>query len=286
VCEFCLQHGEGRKWYLRASNYAEDLLSDARRRQFIVDFFSRGRTPGGERRERHRRRRELLKRLPVFVRRILRIRTSRRLKRRHFGQVVPIEEVDQILGMVNSIVRLPCVCRHARFGRDERYCYGVSTGPGGGRLHELLRGVDDSFLQGPDNRGLEVLTREQASAAFRQHESEGLCHTVWTFVTPFIGGICNCDRSDCMAIRSTLTDGLKTFFRAEHVAEVNPEACDGCRSCMRFCQFGALGYSAATRRVVVDQTACYGCGLCRSACPRDAVVLKPRQQVPTAAGLW
>ena len=33
----------------------------------------------------------------------------------------------------------------------------------------------------------------------REHEKEGLCHTVWTFQTPFIGGICNCDRADCLA---------------------------------------------------------------------------------------
>ncbi len=34
MCEFCQEHGEGRKWYLNAKNYAEDLLSDARRRRF------------------------------------------------------------------------------------------------------------------------------------------------------------------------------------------------------------------------------------------------------------
>lgn len=42
-----------------------------------------------------------------------------------------------------------------------------------------------------------MLTKEEALAAFRHHEQEGLCHTVWTFMTPFIGGLCNCDRQDC-----------------------------------------------------------------------------------------
>jgi MinD superfamily P-loop ATPase len=55
---------------------------------------------------------------------------------------------------------------------------------------------------------------------------------------------------------------------------------------MRLCQFGALGYSAANRKVFVDQTACYGCGVCRSACQKDALTLKPRDQVAAAAGLW
>jgi hypothetical protein len=33
--EFCHQHGEGKKWYLRTENYSEDLLNDVRRRNFI-----------------------------------------------------------------------------------------------------------------------------------------------------------------------------------------------------------------------------------------------------------
>ena len=283
MCEFCLRHGEGKKWYLRASNYAEDLLSDVRRRRLVTQFFSRRQSADGPD---NRLRRRLRQRLPAFVRRALRARATRRLKKRHFGQVVPIEEVNQILGIVNSVVRVSCVCRHTKLGREERYCYGVSMGPGGGKLRDLLRGLDDSFVGGPDASGLEALTLEQASAAFREHEKEGLCHTVWTFMAPFIGGICNCDRSDCMAMRSTMAGGPKTFFRAEHVAQVDPAVCDGCRSCMRFCQFGALGYSAAAKRVSVDQSACYGCGVCRSGCPHDAIVLNPRADVPAAANLW
>jgi hypothetical protein len=38
----------------------------------------------------------------------------------------------------------------------------------------------------------ETLTASEAITAFHEHEKEGLCHTVWTFKTPFIAGICNC----------------------------------------------------------------------------------------------
>ena len=40
MCEFCIQHGDGKKWYLQAKNYSQDLLSDARRRNFIRNFFA------------------------------------------------------------------------------------------------------------------------------------------------------------------------------------------------------------------------------------------------------
>ncbi len=35
MCDFCHKHGEGPKWYLEANNYAEDLLSDLKRRDII-----------------------------------------------------------------------------------------------------------------------------------------------------------------------------------------------------------------------------------------------------------
>jgi ferredoxin len=283
MCDFCIQHGDGRKWYLQARNYSEDLLSDVRRRRLIADFFSPGKRPA---RRRWPRGTGLLKRLPPFIRRALKARASRRMRKSHFGQVLPFEDVERIFGFVNSIVRVPCACRYTTLGREEGYCYGVSVGPGGGALGDLLQGLDESFLHGPDGSGFDTLPVEEALLAFAEHEKEGLCHTVWTFLTPFIGGICNCDRSDCLAMKATVTHDVKAMFRAEYVAAIDPDSCVGCRSCMRVCQFGALGYSAASRRAVVDQTACYGCGICRAACTSQAVSLLPRAAVPGVAGVW
>ena len=149
-----------------------------------------------------------------------------------------------------------------------------------------MRGLDKSFLNGPDAAGRETLSKEQALEAFRQHEREGLCHSVWTFRAPFIGGICNCGRADCLAMRCTVTQDVPVMFRAEYVAEVDADACIGCRQCMRVCQFGALTYSAANQKVVIDQRRCYGCGICRSVCAKGAIHLDERAKVPVAANRW
>lgn len=281
MCEFCVKHGQGKKWYLQAKNYAEDLLSDLGRRNFIIDFFDNPKHLQGDSAQMQR-----LSRAPAFVRRAISGLVTRRMKKQHFGQVLPMEDVEEILGFVNSIVRLPCICRHVTLGREVGYCYGVSMGPGGGEMGDLLRGLDDSFLFGPDTSEFEELDAQEAVEAFAGHEKEGLCHSVWTFVTPFIGGICNCDRADCLAMRATVVHDVKVMFRAEYVAEVNPDLCTGCRSCMRVCQFGALAYSAADQKAHVDQIACYGCGVCRSVCPNDAIKLTPRAEVPVVAHLW
>jgi ferredoxin len=281
MCQFCTQHGEGKKWYLEARNYGEDLLSDLRRRRFISDFF-----PHPEHLGRDSKQMAAVAKAPPFVQRLVKAAVVRRMKKWHFGQVLPLEDVKEIFGFVNSVVRLPCICRHVTLGAEARYCYGVSMGPGGGKMASLLTDLGSSFLGGPDTAAFETLTPDEALQSIAGHEREGMCHTVWTFVAPFIGGICNCDRADCMAMRATVTNDLKLMFRAEYVAEVAPDVCSGCRSCMRVCQFGAIGYSPTTKKARVDQMACYGCGICRAACQKNAIALMPRAEAPAAANRW
>lgn len=282
MCEFCHKHGEGKKWYLQAQNYSEDLLSDLRRRKFIADFFKEpedlSETTGQL---------EGLKRLPSFVAGVLTPVMVNRQKKVHYGQVVPIEDVEHIFSFVNSVVRLPCICRQATTGSEQRYCYGVSMVPSAeSQFGQIIRSIDADYLTGPQTSGIEVLSKEVALSTLRELEKKGLCHTVWTFITPFIGGVCNCDRSDCMAMRATVTMNFPVMFRAEYVAGVNPELCNGCRQCMRVCQFGAMGFSAAHEKVIIDPRRCYGCGICRASCTKDAIILNERPAVPLAAHLW
>lgn len=281
MCEFCHQHGEGKKWYLQAKNYSEDLLSDLRRREFIANFIRNAdHAPEGIEKL------GMVLGLPGFVQAVVNPYLTNRQKRSHFGQVVPLEECVKIFDSLSSIVRIACYCRHGTVGTEKRYCYCLSTAPQGGSLAGIIRGVGADFLTGPDTSGLEVISAGEALKSFREHEREGLCHTVWTFVTPFIGAICNCDRTDCLAMRATVGYGFPIMFRAEYVAEVNPEKCNGCRQCMGVCQFGALSYSASYKQSRVDQRKCYGCGICRSMCERGAIFLKERASVPVASRLW
>ncbi len=281
MCEFCLKHGEGQKWYLQAKNYSEDLLSDVRRQKMIKNFAADDKSVS-----KTMDRLEKLPNAPKLIQGLVKRIVSGRMKKKHYGQVVPIEDIEKIFGFVNSIARVACYCRHFTAGKEKRYCYGVSMGPNGGKLGELMRNVDTSFLSGPDSAGVEMITKEQAIANFHEHEKEGLCHTVWTFQTPFIGGICNCDRADCLAMKCTVTHDLPVMFRAEFIAKINPEKCIGCRQCMRLCQFGAISYSASNKKVVIDKLKCFGCGICRSICAKDAISLEARANDKITAKLW
>ena len=283
MCEFCLKHGEGKKWYLQAKNYSEDMLSDLRRLKFLEHFFNSEAleqdivkmNQGFGR----------LKKLPWFLRTLFTRMITHKMKKEHFGQVIPIEEVEQIFAFTNSIIRVACVCRQSTLGQEKRYCYGISLGPNGGKLLELYKELKEKFNGGVDDNRFEVLTKEEALAAIRSHEREGLCHTVWTFVSPFVGGICNCDRADCLAMKSTITHAVPVMFRAEYVATIDQDSCNGCRQCMQLCQFGALSHSASTKKTSVDQNWCYGCGICRSVCETNAISLLDRAESPVA-NMW
>ncbi len=280
MCEFCLKHAEGKKWYLEAKNYSDDLASDVNRRQMISEFFQH---PDAIAKAVEKT--DKLETMPKFVRDWFVYLITRKQKKVHYGQVLPIEDVEKIFDMTNSIVRVACYCRHNTLGKEKRYCYGISLSPDN-VMSEIVQGLSDNFLTGPETGGVEKLTKEEAMEAFRKHEREGLCHTVWTFMTPYIGGICNCDRSDCWAMRFTMSRNIPVMFRAEYVGEIDPDACNGCRECLRQCQFGALTWSASNKRAVIDQRWCYGCGVCRAVCKKNAITLTDRAKVPVAANLW
>lgn len=281
MCDFCHQHGEGKKWYLDARNYSEDLLSDLQRRRFIQHFFE-----SPEHIAKGDRSLGKIDKIPSFITRGLRRSITEKQKVRHFGQVVPIEDIEKILGFTTSVVRLACICRHVAFGPEHRYCYGISLAPGGGEMVKLLREIDPAYLIGPATGGLEFMPREDALALMRENEEEGLCHTVWTFMTPFLGGICNCSLPGCMAMKTSLTHKTPVMFRSEYLARVDDAKCSGCGECAKICPFDAFAPHKRKAKARIDWKKCYGCGICRNACTRGALSLVDRVSVPEAASLW
>ena len=160
--------------------------------------------------------------------------------------------------------------------RDARYCFGITSA--GSEFNPVS--------EYPDYDGLEVLDNEEAKKAIRKLDKEGLVHSVWTFISPYIGGICNCSVNDCMALKTRTRLGLQTVFKAEYVAKVDWETCNGCRNCMRVCSFGAISYSAYSRKCSINQLQCYGCGVCRALCTKDSITLVERAAVPALVSEW
>lgn len=266
MCEFCHKHGEGKKWYLQAKNYSNDLVMDRERGEyidkFLVDF---------ERRNRKTLQKlELFSKAPKAVRSVVGAYVTNHQKKHHFGQVVPIEDIERMLDIANCIVRVDCVCRRVTVNqRSGRYCFGISVDPDGGAIARAT-----SHVAAPDALGLEKLDRGEALDMIRGFEHDGLMHSVWTFGTPFIGGICNCDNTSCLAMRVQMGHGIQVMFKGEHIARVDPDLCIGCKACLRLCRFDASSFS--DHKAAIDPSKCYGCGVCRAECPTGAIELTAR----------
>lgn len=277
MCEFCHQHGDGRKWYLQAENYAADLSRDLERREYMIDFV----TGFDSRMKRDIPLLETIAAAPVPLRAAFHERATVRQMRDHWGQPVPIEECERIFGFATSIVQVPCVCRHFAGAPERGYCLGVTVLPMDDVLEEAFR----DYANGPDTSPLQRLTKDQAMTLLRRAESEGLMHSVWTFRTPFIAGICNCNlASGCMAMKTTLTYDYKTMWKGEYVARVDESACVGCGACVDHCPFSAM-HLTDHGPAGADRETCYGCGVCRSVCSSDAIALEDRADTESAA-VW
>jgi ferredoxin len=269
VCEFCTRHGDGKIWYKNNANYAQDLLSDVRRKAFIEGFLESTIKDGFT----------VLGRLESLYRKKGRLHPSivskmeAQARDEHFGQVLPIEEIRELVMKAMTVVRMPCACRWTAARKEVRCCYGISYGP-----EPWYKDLDMRYFGSPTSEGLETVRAEEAIAQMKGLEEHGAIHTIWTMVTPFIGAVCNCTAVECMAMRTVCGLGVETMARAEYAAVVDESLCTGCGLCAEVCQFGAI---ASVRRggedmAAVDAHKCFGCGLCRNACTVEAIALVRR----------
>ncbi len=271
MCEFCIDHGEGKKWYENITNYTEEMFhqvnTEKHLKSYLENFY-------------HSLSVDVpkaytwKKRLPRIYRLFVYPVVTKHLKKSHFGQIVPVEDIEHIISKCSSIIRLPCICRKVTIGETKRYCFGI-----GMDLTPIFKDI-------PDFSDFERLSSDEAKEYVRHLDGEGQTHSVWTFNTPFIAALCNCDR-DCMAYRFQLKMEIgKIMWKGEYVAGVDPLKCNGCRECMKRCYFGAITYDRSNIKCSVKLINCYGCGICRAVCKNNAITLLDRNSVLQVAHNW
>ncbi len=194
----------------------------------------------------------------------------KKAKKEHFGQVLPIEEISELLVKAETVVRMPCACRWSTDKKDVRCCYAISYGP-----DEWYRDIDMSYFGKASDEGLETLKPEEAVKQMKKMEVDGAIHTIWTMMTPFIGAVCNCSPNDCLAMRTLNHIHVKTMEKAEYVGKVDKELCDGCGLCHINCHFNAINSISESGRAIagINPYKCFGCGLCRTGCNTGAISL-------------
>ena len=130
------------------------------------------------------------------------------------------------------------------------------------------------------------LTREECRELVIKLDRQGLMHTGdlgWRRQGS-LSGFCSCCACDCYPIRASISLGLqKAWPRSHYVAVYDESRCNQCGVCARRCHFGAFHFDGRTvivhghqlKCVALDPAKCWGCGLCSTACAKDAIRLEP-----------
>jgi len=269
VCDYCLKHGAGKRWYLNADNYRKNFERDEKRENFTQEF-----TDSFKRAYEERLKGVAADVLPARTDWLTRTFLNRYFAKQHTGQVVPFEEAQAVVDVAGQVSLIPCVCRMASEGRKVRLCMPFMTIP-----EEYF---NDSHSEGRD---VEKLTLEEAKV--KDFYLKGYVQSIWTFMTPHIGALCNCDYPSCAAIRARRTrPGTRSILKSEFMAKIDQDACTGCGVCIEKCQFGAINLSLTQGRAYINRRECFGCGVCRSVCPSNAISIESRLEDPVVAKLW
>jgi ferredoxin len=72
------------------------------------------------------------------------------------------------------------------------------------------------------------------------------------------------------------------FWSTNYYAEVDPDSCIGCETCVETCQVGAVNFDDDLKISTINLDRCIGCGNCVLSCESDAIhlVKKGKEFVP------
>jgi electron transport complex protein RnfB len=123
------------------------------------------------------------------------------------------------------------------------------------------------------------ISKEEVLKIIRKNEEEGLVLQPANAQKPDF--ICSCCGCCCPHI-----GGLKKiprpidFVSSNYYAEVDPELCTGCGTCVERCQLNAL--EIINDKSSVNLNKCIGCGNCVQICPSEAIQLikKEKEIIP------
>jgi Na+-translocating ferredoxin:NAD+ oxidoreductase RNF subunit RnfB len=194
-------------------------------------------------------------------------------------EVHPYESIVDIVATANAWCVFDCICRKQKVlvgdpcEHPVDICMAFSEKPGA---------FDGSSYY-------KAVTQEEAVATLQRASDAGLVHSVSNSQEE-IGYICNCCTCSCNMMRGIADMGMSNVVaRSAFVNEVDEVVCNGCETCLDYCQFDALSIEDGI--AVVNKVACVGCGVCVPSCDTEALALARRPeeevlQIPVTEEDW
>jgi len=272
LCEYCVQHGSGKRWYQNARNYSKELAASEFVKEFCDSYFGYDIKPRSVKIDTQSE----ITSDETFE--LERQKTDRWYKKYLHHQVVTTDEALSILKFASqqtgeherAVVRIPCICRYQVYGSDEDLrCYGIAfTDEYTKHFPKYLGGGHDYVCAEEASQMLEVMIAD-----------EPIVHAISALGVPYLGLLCNCDMKVCQPYLRRLTFGIDSpFHKGHYAAKVDLQKCSGCGTCETVCHFKAASLLDDESRATINSESCFGCGVCIIHCPEGAINLVEAQR--------
>lgn len=185
-------------------------------------------------------------------------------------EVRPFESASALVEGAQAWGVMDCICRKqkALIGEPCEHPLDVCM-----TLSEMSNAFDN-------NSTIRALTREEALGTLKRAAEAGLVHSV-SNNQKGVHYICNCCTCSCGILRGMAEVGIANVVaRSSYVNQVDDLLCNGCETCIDYCQFAALAMGD-DMILQVNSVRCVGCGVCVPQCPNDALglVLRPEEEL-------
>lgn len=173
--------------------------------------------------------------------------------------VLPTEQVSELLKQARSIALAECDCRkhYQRCDNPLEVCI-------------YLNDFADKFVSLNQAR---YVTIDQALNVVKIANEKGLVHLSLYRPDHEIYALCSCCPCCCHDLQIILLYNRKDLtVRSDYVALTDFDSCSHCGTCIDRCIFDARYWEDDEMRY--NSALCYGCGLCVTTCPAEAIVMK------------
>ncbi|MFX0140592.1 MAG: 4Fe-4S binding protein [Candidatus Hodarchaeota archaeon] len=201
------------------------------------------------------------------------------LKGRWGGRVVPLnknldidskfissQEILEILSRSNVAGISWCYCRSVQRKYEKPNCdhplFSCIHLSSGKSLYEIPY----------KSHNLKKVSKKEIIELLEECDKRGLVHQLIYFPNPqFYYLICNCCPCCCVVLNKFLKNGSPQMIKSDFIAKTDLNKCINCGTCEIWCHFG--GRLIIKEKLQFNPVRCFGCGICVSKCPNDAISL-------------
>jgi len=190
-----------------------------------------------------------------FASRVVPVRESLEAKQ----WVMPREQALEILRSAETIALNDCVCRshYKRCDHPLDVCFLI----------------DELAVKRVEKQTARYIDLEKAEDVLRKANKRGLVHLTFYMPGNKIYAFCSCCDCCCHDLQLLkLYDRKDLIARSSYIAVTDIKVCSDCGECIDRCLFGARIWQE--EKMHYNAELCYGCGLCITVCPEEAIELK------------